>query len=229
MTTNLPSALDQLLNKQVQGNGVQAITRPAANFIGSGVSVVDNPGNNSTDITINSGGAFGKANLTLANGTNSNKATDGSLLQIIGGPTAAFALGSVLPSVSLLSGQPVVFAYAGTQTWSVVHLDPAATGSSLKFAIPGQTAAGSVVQYSGSVSVYFDGAHLVVNGIIDQTFNVQKIRGIAGQLRFGQPNRVQCRHRGQGRGGWRDGLHTHRDVRAIRPRRSGSRSLPSPR
>ena len=169
MTTNLPSALDQLLNKQVQGNGVQAITRPAANFIGSGVSVVDNPGNNSTDITINSGGAFGKVNLTLANGTNSNKATDGSLLQIIGGPTAAFALGSVLPSVSLLSGQPVVFAYAGTQTWTIVHQDPAATGSSLKFSIPGFTFAGAALRVFGKLSVHYDGTSLIPD--LGATFN----------------------------------------------------------
>lgn len=105
----------------------------------------------------------GAITLTLANGTNSNVPTNGSALQVIGGPTAAFALGSVLPPAPLLSGQPVTFEYVGGQAWSLIHQDPAATGGSLTFAIVGQSVAGSQVEVFGKVTAHCYGTTLVVD------------------------------------------------------------------
>jgi len=69
--------------------------RQFINVLGAGVaSVVDNPGNNSTDITLSGGGSSGgQYNVTLANGVNSNVNTNGHQSVIrVGGPTAAFSI-----------------------------------------------------------------------------------------------------------------------------------------
>lgn len=123
-------------------------------------AVSGTPGTLIVDTT---GGSFGKINLTLVNGTNSNVGTNGSSLQVIGGPTGAFALGSVRPSVALLSGQPVTFQYAGGQPFSLVHQDSAATGSSLKFSINGQTTANAQVIVFGKITVHYDGTNLIAD------------------------------------------------------------------
>ena len=51
-----PTAFPTLYNQTIQDEGVSLTQRPTFNFIGAGVSAVDNPGSNRTDITI-SGGA----------------------------------------------------------------------------------------------------------------------------------------------------------------------------
>lgn len=120
-------------------------------------------------------------NLTLANGNNHNVATDGSLLQVIGGPTSAFSLDSIHPSVALLSGQPVVFENSTSQAWQITHLDPVASSGSLKFWVPGQMVAGAKVSVFGKVSSHWDGAHLVVDlgASFDRWVDVRKF-GVVG-------------------------------------------------
>ena len=147
--------------------GTQLPQQPLINFVGSGVAVANDAVNNRTTVTITSGSAaFGQINLTLANGTNSNFATDGSSLQTIGGVTGAFAIGSPLSSAALTSGQPVTFTYSGSQLFSVIHLDPTASGSSLKIAVPGQTIAGTAVRVFGALTLQYNSTtgQLVASG-----------------------------------------------------------------
>jgi hypothetical protein len=101
--------------------------------------------------TAGAAGGGGTFNLALANGANENVVTDGSLLQVVGGPTASYQLGSIAPTSSILSGQTVVFQLPPGQLASFVHNSAGATGGSLKFALPGQSGAGVV----GATQLYF--------------------------------------------------------------------------
>lgn len=99
--SNLPTALDALLMKQVQSAGSLLPTRPAINFLNA--TVVDNPTNNSTDVTTTGGGSttFGQSNITLSNnGLSSNVATEGLQTLRIGGPTAPYWIGGLTPPTS---------------------------------------------------------------------------------------------------------------------------------
>jgi hypothetical protein len=81
----------------------------------------------------------GQANLTLANGTNSNVTTDGSLSQVIGGPTGACVLGgfSNVSLAALLAGQEMSVTMSVAEPLSVLHNDASST---YKFVTPnGQT------------------------------------------------------------------------------------------
>lgn len=89
MSQQLQTWMDQLLNKQIAENGTPLPSRPTINFLGG--SVVDNPGNESTDISI-SAITPGQANVTLANGRNSNVATSGLGVVRVAGPTAAYSI-----------------------------------------------------------------------------------------------------------------------------------------
>jgi hypothetical protein len=141
----------------VQHAGAALPGRQYINVLGAGVaSVVDNPGNNSTDITLSGGGSSGgQYNVTLANGVNSNVATNGHQSVIyVGGPTAAFSIdgfdhapaaGEVITVVNTTA----LIMSAGTTTGSTSGQRVSVLGGT---AAPTQVRAGGFMQFTGNAS-----------------------------------------------------------------------------
>jgi hypothetical protein len=133
MTQNVPTAFDQLsiavwrqnapVGAPVTDMAPYEVQRsPAFNAIG-GLAVSYDAVNDQIVLDGSASGNAGQANLTLANGLNSNVATDGSGFQRIGGPSSAYSLGGMVPSSGVIAGKPIVVSDTTGQSFSVVNED----------------------------------------------------------------------------------------------------------
>lgn len=126
MSNNPPTPLDNFFQKAIQFQAESLPTRPTLNFLGS-VGCADNPSNNSTDVTIGSGG--GQYTTSLRAGLNSDIPTNGLSSLRLGGPTAAFSIGGLaLPGgATPVPGQTIDFDNTTAYPMTIVHLDGSST------------------------------------------------------------------------------------------------------
>jgi hypothetical protein len=157
------SLLDSLLSrikciKNVMLAGNLLPNRPSINFV-SGASVVDNPANNSTDITI-AATANGFTSVGLANGLNSNVDTSGDQTVSVTGPTAAF---SVDGFVALAAGARFVFVNPRPHPCTIVHNGSGSSAKNKTITIPGVNIA--LPPNGGTAAFVYNGSNWVLEHI----------------------------------------------------------------
>jgi hypothetical protein len=165
MANNPETYLDKFLQKDIQDSSNNILpTRPVLRVLGS-ASVVDNPENNSTDLTATAA-ADGQVGTAVANGLNSNIVVDGSVLVRLTGPTGAFAVGGfALSSGGWAGGQRVVFQNTTTEAMTIVNEDLSSTATNRIITGSGQSV--TLPPRKGVVSCVYDSvtARLVVQNI----------------------------------------------------------------
>lgn len=152
--------LDEYFLKQAQdGSGNVLPARPLVQYTGTGVTVVDDPTNNRSIVTITGGGGPGQGSVTLANGLNSNIATGGQPTLRFTGPTANFSIGGLAQAGTPSAGQTLVVRNTTTHTMTVVHEDASSTAayridtqSGLPVVIPPGVKSSAVFMYDGTSS-----------------------------------------------------------------------------
>lgn len=165
MTMAFPGVAPQWLDQyvQVQASGITVTQRHALNFLGAGVTVTDNPANDSTDVTIGGGGSSVTWAGDLA-GSNNTTQVVAALSGASGTTTlksnlfpdtdATRSIGAASTRISFVTANNFAVYHANTDTQASALL----TDGAIKFGAGGSTAASARFQWISTGVVTFDDA-----------------------------------------------------------------------
>lgn len=104
MSNATPTWLDRLLNKLIAVGGVQQPSRGTIDFA-SGFTVTDDPGNDTTHLTVSAASGGGQFNTTISNGANHDVPTNQQGLIVLGGNTAAASIDGFVAPAGAVGGE----------------------------------------------------------------------------------------------------------------------------